>query len=69
MELEAMILRSTRAGSVLKNVLHSRMCENGKNCPVYANCWSLKKLLKHCVQCRLSVTEDAHGCKVAGCKN
>jgi len=64
-----MIHKSTKAGTVLRNVLHARMCIGGKTCQLVPNCHALKKLLRHCVQCRLNVNTDvASECSISGCK-
>lgn len=62
-----MIMKSKRAGTILKSILHSRRCKQGKDCDAFSNCYALKKLLRHCVQCRLNA-EGAAECKISGCK-
>lgn len=67
--LDAMIHKSTKAGTVLRNVLHARMCTAAKGTCHVPNCYALKKLLRHCVQCRLNVNADgASECSISGCK-
>jgi len=65
-ELEAMIVKSKKAGTVLKMILHSRACCSPKGCcSSTPNCWALRKLIKHVFQCRLKSEGD---CKVSGCR-
>jgi len=66
-DLEAMIVKSKKAGTVLKMVLHSRACCLPKGCCTSSpNCWALRKLIKHVFQCRLK--SEAGECKVSGCR-